>query len=112
MKIISYLKNTSKEGVMAISNFPADAIAYFAGKKVCWGGHSSGWDKLEEWFPVLKQPIEYFFKKYQLNYLLIDTDYVNIDYLKLEKIFLLLNEGKYALYEWQGVRKSLIGKKD
>ena len=85
---------------MAIPNFSADGLAYFTHKKVCWGGHSSGWDKLEEWFPVLKQPIEYFFDKYQLNFLLIDTEYVNIDYLKLKNFSLLFYEGKYALYKW------------
>lgn len=101
MEIINYLNQTSKEGIMAISNFSADAIAYFTRKKVCWGGHSSGWNRLQDWFPVLKKPIEYFFEKYQLNYLLIDTDYVNIDYLKLKNFSLLLTEGRYTLYEWQ-----------
>jgi len=110
MEIINYLKRSLKDGVMAISAFSADGIAYFSRKKVCWGGHSSGWNKLDEWFPVLKKPIEYFFKKYRLNYLLVDKDYVEVDYLNLKNFSLFLNKDKFSLYEWRDARKSSIRK--
>lgn len=99
-KVIEYLRKTKKDGIMTIPNVASDGLVYFTKKKVCWGGHSSGWNKLDLWFPVLKKPIEYFFTEYGLNFLLVDMHYVVEGILELEDFKPVVEENNYALYEW------------
>jgi hypothetical protein len=47
------------------------------------GAHSSGYDALTAFFPVLQKPVEFFVEHYDIDYLLIDTRYVDLGDLKL-----------------------------
>ncbi|MBI3988697.1 MAG: hypothetical protein HY347_03675 [candidate division NC10 bacterium] len=102
LKIVQYLKQAEPGGVMTIPTHVADPIAYLAKRKVLWGAHSSGYDKLEPFFPVLKQPFQAFFKAHGLTFLLIDQGYVDPKALDLRSFALLLKEGSYQLYRYHG----------
>lgn len=90
-QVISILKTSNKDNIMCIPVFKAEPIAYLAGKKVLWGAHGSGWNKLDEFWPVIKVPIDNIIQKYAINRILIDKRFVDIGDLKinnhLEKIF-------------------------
>lgn len=102
LKIVERLCHAEPGGVMAIPAHAADAIAHLAKRKVLWGAHSSGYEKLEPFFPVLQQPLEAFFKEYDLAFLLIDQGYVHPKDLDLQSFELLLEEGSYQLYRYHG----------
>jgi len=103
--IFDFLKNEKKDGIMLLPTHLADAIAYLTNKKVLWGTHGSDgtgrWAKIEEFFPVIQKPIEYFFEKYDLHFLLIDKNYVEPEDLKLNNRFAhLITKANYSLFEY------------
>ena len=78
----------------------ADYIAYDANKSVVWGGHSGNLDKFEEFFPVLRQPIEYFFDRYQVDYLVLDLQYTTPDRLGIsERVSTIREFGSIVVYQ-------------
>lgn len=82
-KVISILKDSDKDNIMCIPVFKAEPVAYFAGKKVLWGAHGSGWDKLDEFWPIVKVPLEKLIHKYQITQVLVDKRFVDIEDLKI-----------------------------
>ena len=105
-KIYGYLELRPEDGIMILPLHLADAAAYLIGKKVLWGTHGTDgtgrWAKIEELFPVIKKPIEYFFEKYSLHFLLIDKNFVEPEDLKLGPEFKkILEKDNYFLFEYQ-----------
>jgi hypothetical protein len=62
----------------------ADYVAYAADKAVLWGGHSGDLRRLEEFFPVVRRPLEHFIERYSLDYLVLDLAYSTPERLHLE----------------------------
>ncbi|MFQ5539516.1 MAG: hypothetical protein ACE5FB_03890 [Candidatus Binatia bacterium] len=59
-------------------------------------GASSG-----PYFPVLKQPLQTFFKEYAARFLLVDRGYVDPKDLDLLPFEFLFEEGSYQLYRYR-----------
>jgi len=80
----------------------SDLIAFFTQRKVLWGGHSSDWDRFGEFCPVFRKPIEYFFEKYNLNFLLLEKDFAEVKDLKLTSAFKkVLENNKFFLFGYK-----------
>jgi hypothetical protein len=80
----------------------ADFVAYRANKAVVWGGHSGNLTKFEEFFPVLRKPLEYFIERYRVDYVLLDQKYASPESLGVESSELapLQNFGSIVIYEF------------
>lgn len=99
-EMINVIKKSPADGIMCLPASLSDLITFFTEKKVLWGTHSSGWDKIEEFFPVLQKPIEYFFEKYNLNFLVIAKEFIEVKDLNLSSNFnKLLENTDYLLFE-------------
>jgi hypothetical protein len=80
----TYLRTLAGTRVLVLPTMYADFIAYNARKAVVWGGHSGNLDKFEEFFPVLRKPLEYFVARYQVDYLVTDDVYAAPTHLQIE----------------------------
>jgi len=75
---------------------------YNSGKPVVWGGHSGNLARLEEFFPVIRRPLSYFFERYRVVYVVIDQNYATPDRLQMGDATDLLEQfGSIGVY---GVR--------
>jgi hypothetical protein len=72
-----YLRALPGQRVLVLPTMYADFVAYAADKAVVWGGHSGNLARFEEFFPVLRRPLEYFFQRYRVDYLLLDLAYAS-----------------------------------
>lgn len=96
--MLDFLKNSPVGGIMCLPTHLADLAAYSTHKKILWGVFGFGWDKLEEFFPVFKKPVEYFFKKYNLHFLLLDKNFAAKEHLNLSPNFYkILENNSYLL---------------
>jgi hypothetical protein len=82
---------------MCLPTHLATVTAYVTGKQVCWGTHTFGFHNVEDFFPVLRQPIAHFFGKYQLSHLLLDRQFAGIEELQVKPNHVLADVGKYIL---------------
>jgi hypothetical protein len=72
----AYLRALPGPRALVLPSMYADFVAYAARKAVVWGGHSGNLEKFEEFYPVLRKPIDYFVERYSVDYLVLDTAYV------------------------------------
>ncbi len=56
----AYLRTLPGPRALVLPSMYADFVAYAAHKAVVWGGHSGNLDRFEEFYPVLRKPIDYF----------------------------------------------------
>jgi hypothetical protein len=107
----SYLRTLPGERVLVLPSMYADFVAYAAGKAVVWGGHSGDLTRFEEFFPVLRRPLEYFAERYNVDYILLDEGYVRPERLGMEPHVTVLNSfGPFVVYEF--VRRALLLQSD
>ena len=71
--------------VMCLPNHLADLTAYRTGATVLWGTHVYGFRTAEEFFPVLRRPVEYFVERYDLTHLLLDRRFTSLARLRLKE---------------------------
>lgn len=93
-RIMNFLQSQSKEVRLATIPFSlADAVAYFTKSNILSSDSAhvlaSNPDYLD-YYPVLRRPLEEILNKHNINYLLIDRNYVNLEELKLSKINIAL----------------------
>lgn len=101
--IMEYIRCLPRDNIMSFPISHCEHIAYFCRKRVLWGGHGSGFDTLlQPFFPVLREPVEYFIDRYNISYCLLNQDYVSIEDLRLPsgKYTILLEKGRYILLEF------------
>lgn len=83
-EVIKFLRWKKEEiRIACIPHTLADAIMYFTNSRVLCTDNSVGNWKLLDFFPVIKRAPSEIVKKYDLNYLLVNENYVKIDELKL-----------------------------
>lgn len=102
--VLDYLKGLPKDGVFCIPFQLPDGTAYWARKKVFWGGHSYGFHSLlKPYFPIMHENVKETLKDKPLNYLLFWQGYLkSLKDIGLEEgkdICFLFNRGEYELYE-------------
>src|SRR5207302_2404082 len=71
----AFLRELPQGAVLVLPNMYADFVAYNAEKSILWGGHSGNLSRLEEFFPVIRRPLGYFFERYAISYVLLDLIY-------------------------------------
>jgi hypothetical protein len=95
-----YLRRLPGERVLVLPTMYADFVAYASRKAVVWGGHSGNLAKLEEFYPVLRQPLGYFVAKYNVDYLVLDEAYADPERLGIQRsIGQLQRFGAFGVYE-------------
>jgi hypothetical protein len=80
-----YLRTLPGKNVLVFPSMYADFIAYAADKAVVWGGHSGNLDRFEEFYPVLRKPVQYFIDRYDVKYLVLDLGYATPARLGLDE---------------------------
>jgi hypothetical protein len=95
-----YLSQLPGERVLVLPSMYADFVAFNAHKAVVWGGHSGNLTKFEEFYPVLRKPLEYFVETYAVDYLILDQAYVEPERLGLDSSIAPLDRfGPFRVYE-------------
>ena len=64
-----------------------------------WGTHNYGFRKAEPFFPVLRKPLEFFVSEYKLSHLLVDSNYVSPEVLKLSPVNRIFVADRYEIYQ-------------
>jgi hypothetical protein len=94
-----YLRGLSGRNVLVLPTMYADFVAYAAAKAVVWGGHSGDLTRFDEFAPVIRRPLDYFFKRYQVDYVLLDLAYTDPRRLQIEdRIEALQQFGSIAVF--------------
>jgi hypothetical protein len=94
-----YLRGLPGHNVLVFPTMYADYVAYASDKAVVWGGHSGNLDRFEEFYPVLRRPVEHFIDRYQVSYVLLDLSYSTPERLGLGEMPSLERFGAIALYQ-------------
>jgi hypothetical protein len=84
MQAAEYLKGLPGQNVLVLPSMYADYVAYNADKAVVWGGHSGDLRQFEEFYPVLRRPLAYFFERYAVDYVVLDLAYTSPERLGLD----------------------------
>ncbi len=96
----AYLSRLPGGRVLVLPTMYADFVAYASRKAVVWGGHSGNLDRFEEFYPVLRKPLEYFVQRYGVDYLVLDEAYAAPDRLDIQaSIGELQHFGPFGVYE-------------
>ncbi|MGD9036474.1 MAG: hypothetical protein PVF10_07955 [Syntrophobacterales bacterium] len=96
-RVFELIRANNCNRIMCLPTHLATVTAYVTGKQVCWGTHTFGFHNVEDFFPVLRQPIAHFFGKYQLSHLLLDRQFAGIEELQVKPNHVLADVGKYIL---------------
>ena len=97
--IIHYL-NSHEGKQVRLAIFPlqfGDAMTYFLKGKVLTTYNNEGLENLKDIYPVLKISVQKLIQKYNLNYILFDSEYVTITELKLKKYKTVRKKNGYYL---------------
>jgi hypothetical protein len=96
----AYLRRLPGHRALVLPSMYADFVAYAARKAVVWGGHSGNLDRFEEFYPVLREPIDYFVERYAVDYIVLDAAYVEPERLGIEASVTQLDRfGPIHVYE-------------
>ena len=96
----AFLRELPTGNVLVLPNMYADFVAYNAEKPVLWGGHSGNLSRLEEFFPVIRQPLRYFFQRYTIAYVMLDLVYTTPERLQIGDTTELLEAfGSFGVYQ-------------
>lgn len=88
------------EGKARIAIFPlqfGDALTYFIKGKVLTTYNNAGLANLSDIYPVVKIPIDKLIKKFDLNFILFDKNYVTLKELAITKYSIIKKDGGYIL---------------
>ena len=84
-----------------------DYACYHSGHAALWGGHCGNLHKLEAIAPVVTRPLDQLFREYDVRYVLLETDYVSREELRLGRRLRLVSEhGGLSLYEYSASEAS------
>ena len=98
--VVEFLKGNDKVSViMSVPASLADTIAYHCRKAVLWGTHNYGFREVEPFYPVYRQPLEFFITKYGVSHIIVTADYVSPEVLHLSPDKMVFNVGPYRIYE-------------
>jgi hypothetical protein len=102
--LIQYLRGRPElDKILCIPTGICDALVYHARKQVLWGTHSYLFnEKVKDFYPVLRYPLEYFAQKYHLQCAVINKKYVDPKVLRLENP--LAEFGEWAVYSVRDLR--------
>lgn len=100
-EIVCYIKTLPRDNVMCFPVSYCEYIAYFCKKKTLWGAHGSGYDKMQDFWPVLLKPVEYFIQAYDISYCLLNEKYLCLKDLKLSVNYRIIKQkNQYLLLEF------------
>jgi hypothetical protein len=98
--IIEYINGSKIDKLLCIPNNYSDSISYHCRISTLWGGHNQPMvEKLEDFFPILKKSLEEFKEKYEVNNLLLDTNYCEPKYLNLNDENIVYKKNHLVIYK-------------
>jgi len=98
--VITFLKEDHEVAViLSLPQHYMDMIAYHCRKKVLWGTHSDNFRVVEPFYPVYRQPLEFFVSTYNVSHIVVDTDYVPPELLQLSLNNRVFSAGHYEVYD-------------
>jgi hypothetical protein len=96
----TFLRTLPGGRVLVLPTMYADFVSFDASTAVVWGGHSGDLSRLDEFFPVIRKPLEYFFATYQVDYLVLDLAYTSPERLRVQQAVEPLRQfGKIAVFQ-------------
>ncbi len=95
--LIEVIRREANARVLCLPIQLSERVAFEADKPVLWGAHGYGFDRLEPFFPVLREPISYFVSHYGLTHLLLDRRYAPLEALGLSPRADSVEHGDYIL---------------
>lgn len=98
-EIIKYI-NTHNGQKIRLAMFPlqlGDAMVYFTKCSILTSDLYSGLTQLDDLFPVLKKPLAEILRKYKINHIFFDRDFVHLEELKLKKYKIVKDINNFVL---------------
>lgn len=74
-EMVEFLSSLETKNVAVFPLQSADELAFKTEHKILWGGHGSGFKKLEGFFPILTIPLKEVFDSYKINVVAWNGDY-------------------------------------
>jgi hypothetical protein len=74
-RLISSINNIPKANFAVFPTQIAERVAQQTHHAVLWGGHGFGFNRLEGFWPVLTQPLSVFFRRYDVSWVLWDSEF-------------------------------------
>jgi len=97
--IFTYLKNSSKDGVICLPASHTYAIPYFSGKRVFYTMSARKYEKIAAFFPVLTTPLSTLSREYGICFVIVDTMVVPVEELELSGFKRVMERNGYLLLE-------------
>lgn len=98
-QLLDQLRRDEAARILALPVYLCDLVAYETRRPVYWGTHGQCFDdRLERFFPVLRQPVADYVADGALTRLLLDTRYASAAELEVPDGDLIAEAGPYALY--------------
>jgi hypothetical protein len=98
-RLLELLRREEGARTLVLPVHLCDLVAHATRRPVYWGTHGQCFDhRLEQFFPVLRQPLAHFIADGRLNRLLLDTRYVSASELGIGDENRIAASGSYALY--------------
>lgn len=97
--VINYINahNPTKSNLAMFPQQMGDAILYFTTCRILTSDTLTGLKDLADFYPVLKKPMSEIAKKYRINYIYLDRNYVTLEELKLERYKIVVESNDYVL---------------
>lgn len=95
--IIEIVKADEKARTLCLPVHMSDMLAYYSRRPVLWGTHAYTFNDAEPFFPRILEPLDFFIKKYDLTYVLLEKGYVLPEKLGLEKLEKVFESESYVL---------------
>jgi hypothetical protein len=98
-EIIHFLKESDSHGVMVIPPHNFFSLAYFSRKRILFPVSAKNYEKMGDFYPVLRvKPME-IIKRYGLHCILLKRGFVNVGELELENYRTVFSNEKYDVIE-------------
>jgi hypothetical protein len=103
-EMIEYLRSHPElDNILCLPTNICDAIVYHARKHVLWGTHHYMFnERVQDFFPLLKYPLEFYVNKYKIQYFVINKNYADPKDLGLSSP--LAEFGMWAVYNVRNMR--------
>lgn len=94
------IKERDFDYILCLDYFPSDSLVYHCRRHVLWGTHGYGFNTdVVNFYPVLRQPLEFLMRKYGIKYLLLDQQFARPEDLRLSHEQLVWRGRRYGIYD-------------
>lgn len=98
-KITSFIKTKEWDRFIVFPIQKTYAFVWKTEKNILHFLGAGGFIAAKDWFPQITKPLDFFIKKYEINYVFLDERYININELKLNKYLEVYRQNNYVIYK-------------